>query len=252
MSEKTIDIAFKTDRGLQRPNNEDEAGSLTKTGMEVLLVADGMGGHQSGEVASRIAKETVLGVMQIEQIPSSIFRAKRLIKKAMKKANTMIHKLSSRKDEYYGMGTTIVMALVLDDITYIVNCGDSRAYAYRLRDRNLVALTTDQTVVQYLFKLGAISKEEMKTSPKRHVLMNAVGISPSIQYDLSIIHNDYDMLLLCSDGLTNMVDETEIEKIMNENKDQPAKVLADALVAAANKAGGVDNIAVSILEVKGK
>ncbi|MCI2069522.1 MAG: protein phosphatase 2C domain-containing protein [Bacilli bacterium] len=249
---KLIDIFSKTDKGLKRPNNEDEAAFLNKDGMKVLLVADGMGGHQSGEVASRIAKETIMGILDISEVPTSLFKAKHLLKKAMKKANALIHRLSSRKSEYYGMGTTAVMAIVLKENTIIVNCGDSRGYAFYADERGLVSLTTDQTVVEYLYKLGAISKDEMKTSPKRHVLMNALGIAPTVEYDVKIIPNDYTALLVCSDGLTNMVEEKDIEKLLSSGLKEGLKaetIVSQLILAALNK-GGIDNIGISLLEVK--
>jgi protein phosphatase len=145
------------------------------------------------------------------------------------------------------------MAIVLKDNTIIVNCGDSRAYAFYEDERGLVSLTTDQTVVEYLYKLGAITKDEMKTSPKRHVLMNALGIAPTVEYDVKIIPNDYTALLACSDGLTNMVDEKNIEKLLacGFKENQKAETIVNQLILAALNSGGIDNIGISILEVKG-
>jgi serine/threonine protein phosphatase PrpC len=251
MNTEDLDFYSLTDRGLKRPNNEDEAGFLYKEkGGSVLLVADGMGGHKSGEVASKIAKETILGRFKLEEMPESLFWAKLAIKKTIKKANLIIHRLSSREEQYYGMGTTLVMAIVFKESTIIVNCGDSRAYSYSLAKRKLTQLTTDQTVVEYLYKMGAITEEEIKTSPKRHVLMNALGIAPTVSYDLSIIPNDYDALLLCSDGLSNMVAIQDIEGTLFRLKDDTAETVTRTLIDEAKQAGGIDNIGVTFMEVK--
>jgi len=251
MPESKAKVYSETNKGLKRPNNEDEAGSIDRGEFQLVLVADGMGGHSSGEVASRIAKETILEEMKNIPAPKNVRVAKREIKRAIKHANTLIHKLSSKKAECYGMGTTLVMAYRQDDYTIIINCGDSRAYSFTSAEgKGLVQLTVDQTIVQYLYKLGAISKEEIETSPKRHILMNALGIDPSVSYDVSIIKNDYDMILTCSDGLTNMVTDAQLEKLINSNLDKDPESLTKILIQEALDKGGIDNIGVSILEVR--
>jgi len=159
MNLNNLSIACKSDTGNKRPNNEDEVGYLEKNDFKLLLVADGMGGHLSGEVASKMAKETLLQLFNLEDKFPTIHFAKAFIKKAMKKTNSVIHKLSASKEEFYGMGTTLVMALVTDKFTIVVNCGDSRCYT--LKDNKLNRVTTDQTVVEYLYQIGAISKQEM-------------------------------------------------------------------------------------------
>jgi serine/threonine protein phosphatase PrpC len=251
MNVSKAELFSETNVGLKRTNNEDEAGTMSRPGFDVVLVADGMGGHSSGEIASKLAKDSILASLSFEDKPKNLFHAKWMVKRIMKKANAMIHKLSSKKAECYGMGTTLVMGIVMEEITLIVNCGDSRAYSYS-SSGGLKRLTTDQTVVEYLYKLGAMSKDEIETSPKRHVLMNALGIAPSVDYDLSIINSDYEVLLLCSDGLTNMVKDERIEELIAENKDKSAAELGKILINEALANGGVDNIAVSIMEASKK
>lgn len=243
-----VSIACKTDIGNRRPNNEDEVGFLDNKDFKVLLVCDGMGGHNCGEVASKMAKEMVLSMLDSNCEFTNQYHLKTTIKKIMKKANSAIHKLSSSKDEFNGMGTTLVMAIVLKEYTAIINCGDSRCYM--LKDNKLVQITKDQTVVEYLYEIGAISKEEMKTSPKRHVLMNAMGISSSIDYDIEIIDSNYQGLLLCSDGLSNMVTDEDIEKMWVERLNNPTSSLCSDLVSKALVNGGIDNISVCVLEVR--
>lgn len=248
MNINDISIACRSDVGNKRPNNEDEVGYLDKPNFKVILVADGMGGHASGEIASKMAKEMILQLLDLNDELNSVHQIKSTVKKVLKKANQAIHKLSSTNQVYYGMGTTLVMAIITPKITAIINCGDSRCY--RLKDDKLEQLTVDQTVVEYLYQIGAISKQEMKTSPKRHVLMNAMGISPSIDYDIKFIENDYQGLLVCSDGLTNMVDDSTIEKMWVERKGLTSATICSDLVDKALVNGGIDNISVCLGEVK--
>lgn len=248
MNINNISIACKSDVGNKRPNNEDEVGYLDKSNFKVILVADGMGGHASGEIASKMAKEMTLQLLDLNDNFKSVRDIKNVVKKVMKKTNKTIHELSSSNDIYYGMGTTLVMAIVTDFTTAIINCGDSRCYC--LKDDKLSQITTDQTVVEYLYQIGAITKEEMKTSPKRHVLMNAMGIAPNVDYDIKFIDNDYQGLLVCSDGLTNMVDDQTIEKMWNQRKDVTTDSICASFVDQALVNGGIDNISVCMLEVK--
>lgn len=251
MPKSKVEIYSETNKGLQRPNNEDEAGSISREDFKVVFVADGMGGHSSGEVASRIVKEALMSGLNAMPTPKNIHQAKKSLKKIIKRANSLIHKLSSKKAECYGMGTTLVLAFRMPDFTIIINCGDSRAYSFK-KDNGvgLTQLTADQTIVQYLYKLGAISKEEIKTSPKRHVLMNAIGIDASVSYDVSIIDNDYDLILACSDGLTNMVTDSAIENTIVEDQEKSVEKLTKDLINQALENGGIDNIGVSIMEVR--
>ncbi len=248
MNMTKISIACKTDVGNKRPNNEDEVGYLNKPNFKVILVADGMGGHASGEIASKMAKEMILQLLDLNDGFKSNHDIKSSVKKVMKKTNKTIHDLSSSNDIYYGMGTTVVMAIVTDFTTAIINCGDSRCYLYK--DDKLTQITTDQTVVEYLYQIGAISKEEMKTSPKRHVLMNAMGIAPNIDYDIKFIDNNYQGLMVCSDGLTNMVDDITLQTMWNQRKEVDTSSICSSFVDQALVNGGIDNISVCILEVK--
>lgn len=248
MNINDITIACRSDVGNKRPNNEDEVGYLDKPNFKVILVADGMGGHSSGEIASKMAKEMVLQLLDLNDDLQTVHQIKSTIKKVLKKANQAIHKLSATNQVYYGMGTTLVMAIVTSKITAVVNCGDSRCYC--LKDNKLEQLTTDQTVVEYLYQIGAITKQEMKTSPKRHVLMNAMGIGPSIDYDIKFIENDYQGLLVCSDGLTNMVEDSTIEQMWIERRELTTATICSDLVDKALVNGGIDNISVCMLEVK--
>ncbi|MFA6796929.1 MAG: Stp1/IreP family PP2C-type Ser/Thr phosphatase [Bacilli bacterium] len=250
MNVNSCELFALTDIGKKRPNNEDQAGLFNGDEFKAIIIADGMGGHSAGEVASSIAVNTIIKMLSLTPKPENITKAKKMLHKIVKKANSSIHKLAISKSRYYGMGTTLVLALLLDEKTLIINCGDSRAYTYKRDGNQFKRITYDQTVVQYLYSMGSISKSEMLTSPKRHVLMNAMGISNSIDYDTYEIDNDYDLLLCCSDGLTNMVPDEDIKKIIEENIDGKIEVLTQKLMDAALDNGGVDNISISVLEAK--
>lgn len=244
---KEIEFAYLTDIGKIRKNNEDRATTLNFGAVQLLVVCDGMGGHRKGEVASELALDIVASSFENGQVPTNEYRAKKMLKRVLREANSEINKLSSADCEYADMGTTIVLALVLEDVTVICNCGDSRAYCYS-RESGLRLLTTDQTYVQYLYETGRITKEEMATHPKRHVLMNAMGINPSCTYDVLTVTNDYEALLLVSDGFSNMVSFREIEQFLA--LEARAKDKVDAMLARALANGGTDNIAINLMEVK--
>jgi protein phosphatase len=250
MNINNLELFALTDVGKKRPNNEDQAGLFNGDEFKSIIIADGMGGHSAGEVASSIAVNTIIKFFSLTPKPESVPKAKKMLHKVVRKANTSIHKLAISKSKYYGMGTTLVMALALDNSTLIVNCGDSRAYSYKRQGNKFQRITSDQTVVQYLYSMGSITKEEMLTSPKRHVLMNAMGIASTIDYDLYEIPNDYDLLLCCSDGLTNMVSDEEIKTIIEENIDDKIEILTQNLLDTALDNGGLDNISVSVMEAK--
>lgn len=250
MNINNCELYALTDIGKKRPNNEDQAGLFNGDQFKSIIIADGMGGHSAGEVASNIAVNTIIKEFSMSPKPESIAKAKKMLHKIVKKANTSIHKLAISKSKYYGMGTTLVLGLVLDETTLILNCGDSRAYIYNKQGKKFARVTSDQTVVQYLYSMGSITKEEMLTSPKRHVLMNAMGISSTIEYDLYEIPNDYDLLMCCSDGLTNMVPDEQIKEIIEQNIDDKLEVLTQRLMDEALKNGGLDNISISVMEAK--
>lgn len=239
--------------GLRRSNNEDVAGFYDSPYFSAAYVADGMGGSAEGEVASKLACDSLLDSFAQVHEGMNLAQAKKFVHKAMKKANGVIHRLSSTRQKYYGMGTTLVFALRLSDVTLIANCGDSRCYSYQAKEDRFTLLTVDQTVVEYLYRLNVISKDERDHSPRRHVLMNVLGYSPTVQYDLLVVPNkDYDELLLCSDGLTNMVEDTDISRIVAETREEGVKSTASALITAALLAGGIDNVSVALMEGKRK
>lgn len=243
-----MNYCFKTDIGVVRNNNEDSGEIFENENGDVFLaVLDGMGGHASGKTASHLA----LRELKTQILKKSHFKTKfgftSFIMKAIKKANYAVNDLGTSSIQYRDMGTTLILAAIHKDELYIFNVGDSRCYA--LDDGRLVQLSEDQTYVQFLYKTGKIKKEEMATHPKRHVLMNALGTYPSITTVNRRFKKKFSKILLCSDGLYNMVEEDVIQDVLlNEELSTESKV--DNLINLANANGGKDNIAIALWEDK--
>ena len=229
-----------------RLTNEDRSIALTNSkGDVLLLVCDGMGGQSKGDLASTIAVQTLQD--EFEKHKGSFLNklfAKIWLKNAIKKANSAIFDESARNEEYHGMGTTITAVLIVKTFIVIGQAGDSRAYI--LKDNKLLQISEDQTYVAYLYRTGQITKEEMTTHSKRHVLMNAVGIYPSLNVDITSLNYNNEAILLCSDGLYNNVSHSDIENIMKNTDSVNHKV--NQLIQISNANGGSDNIAVVVWE----
>lgn len=239
-----MDFAFKSDIGLVRPVNEDNVIiSRLDSGDIVLMVLDGMGGHSKGEKASNLAMSIILEKLKKKNKFSSMFQCKNYIVKAIRHANKEVNVLGSFNIECYGMGTTLVLGYIRKDKMLLCNIGDSRLYGY---DQELSQLSEDQTYVQFLYKTGKIKKEDIKVHPKRNVLMNALGTYPSLSVATKIIKNVPKNIFICSDGLYNLVEDDEILDILKLEVNCKTKV--ELLVEKANQKGGLDNIAVGILE----
>ena len=238
--------SVKTDPGLVRPNNEDSACIVeNKSGDLFLMVLDGMGGHCRGDAASHLPMEIISEKMLNTDKFLSYSSMKATLLKTIKKANKEVNLLGSSKLEYLDMGTTLCLVAIRKDKTLLCNVGDSRCYI--LINGQLCQVSEDQTYVQFLYKTGKIKKEEMDTHPKRHVLMNALGTYPSLSVATTEITNAYDAILLCSDGLYNMLSDQEIEDVLNiETLSTSDKI--DLLISRANKKGGKDNIAIVLME----
>lgn len=240
-------FAFQTDRGRIRRNNEDNTIALKNSDGDVLmLVLDGMGGHQKGDVASKVAIEYLQKRFESKRHFFTFFEMKNWLSHNIKKANTQVNRLAETKLEYKDMGTTLVGVMIRDKKTLLVNIGDSRAYIFK--NNEMIQISEDQTYVQFLYKTGKITKEEIKTHPKRHVLMNALGTYPGVSISMKTIKKDYQYLLLCSDGLYNTVDEHTISSIIYSSLTIEQK--CNELIRHANSLGGPDNIAVCLWEVE--
>jgi protein phosphatase len=228
-----------SDVGKVREINED--GYLISK--PVFAVADGMGGHSAGEVASAIALQTIKKSLhklpKEEDIPN-------LLVKSIQEANAAVFQRSTTEVEQRGMGTTLTVATLLKDKFYIGHIGDSRAYL--LRDGKLAQLTEDHSLVAQMVKEGMLSPQEAELHPQRSVLTRALGTEPSVQIDISTSEiRPRDKILLCTDGLTAMLSDSEIERLLNESAHP--RLICQKLIDAANEQGGTDNITVVLLEI---
>lgn len=227
--------ATATHKGRVRENNEDAifpASSGESADEVVLIVADGMGGHVAGEVASRIAINAAASteVEAADRVASG---------------NRAIREEVARDPSLEGMGTTMTLLHVQDGVAHLAHVGDSRAYM--LRDNRLAQLTDDHTVAAEYVAMGQMSADEAAGHPQRHMLTRTLGLTRFVNIDEDTVELEPgDRLLICSDGLTEMVKDDRIAKTMTHGS--PEEV-AWELVELANQAGGVDNISVVVLEV---
>ncbi len=229
----------QTDVGIKRNMNQDfvyasdqHVGALPN----LLIVADGMGGHNAGEYASRFAVEAMVDYIgQSDQTrPVSLLRG------AVEAANESVYSHAMADRSMEGMGTTLVAATIVDDCLYVANIGDSRLY---ILDDGIEQITRDHSLVEEMVRAGALTPENARTHPDKNVITRAIGISGKIRADyFDVPLNPTDIILLCSDGLTNMIEDEKILKIV-----KGAASLEDAareLINTANRNGGLDNISV--------
>jgi protein phosphatase len=222
---------WKTDTGRQRRDNEDSAFARAP----LFVIADGMGGAQAGEVASKIAVEAFQG-----ELPEQGSPEERLAERA-RAANRRIYEISRSEHERAGMGTTLTAVYVDDSDLAVAHVGDSRAYLFR--DRELGRLTQDHTLVEELVRRGKLTEEQAAEHPQRSIITRALGIDPEVEVDTwTYAARAGDVVLLCSDGLTSMISEDQITAILSNESDLDRA--AEHLIAEANEAGGRDNITV--------
>lgn len=235
-------IAARTDVGLVRENNQDSYSVCELEGGAVLaVVCDGMGGAAEGALASteavRVIKERISGRYYSSMSDISV---KSLMVSAVESANKFIYDLSLTDETYNGMGTTVVLSIISDDYIYIAYAGDSRVY--KVSDGQLIQLTKDHSVVQRMLENGEITEEEAIDHPSKHIITRAIGVDAELKVDFCQENFDRgDIILLCSDGLTNYVKTEDILRIIGE---VPFYEFADKLVNFANQNGGGDNVTV--------
>ena len=241
-------FSYRTDIGKVRLTNEDQAVALTNASGNVLLVVcDGMGGQNKGDLASSLALHTIVSSFKSRKGFSNAYFAKLWVSKAIREANRSVYEQSQSNPNYRGMGTTVTLLLIVKDVAILGHVGDSRCYFLK-NHHDLVQISEDQTYVAYLVRTGQITAEEALTHPKRHVLMNAVGIYPSASIDIQAIPYLDEIVLLCSDGLYNNVPVEDIASVLKGNDAVEQKV--NELIAIGNKNGGSDNIAVVLWEAQ--
>lgn len=238
-------IAALSDRGKMRSHNEDyyfipDGERLCDN---VLLVADGMGGHNAGDVASYIAVNAM--VDYIKQHKTDGVHLADLMANAMQYANRRLVELSEQYEQYKGMGTTMTAAWITDERIYITHIGDSRAYL--INESGIRQLTEDHSLVQEMINHGTITKDQAVNHPQRNVITRALGNEDGIEIDrIEIPYNAGDILLLCTDGLTCQLKDQEIWEICTADNELSYK--ADAMVRLANDRGGLDNITVILFQ----
>ncbi|WP_233203253.1 Stp1/IreP family PP2C-type Ser/Thr phosphatase [Chitinimonas sp. BJB300] len=252
-----LEMVGLTDPGMVRGHNEDAIDFDPAAGLVIL--ADGMGGYNAGEVASGIAttllSQGVKAAIEVmpPYLPEAMSQkpaAHRILRLEIEKANLAIFQTAQRQAQCAGMGTTLVTGLFYDNRVTVAHIGDSRLY--RLRDGLLQTLTRDHSLLQEQLDNGVITKEQAKQSQNKNLVTRAVGIDPQLDPEL----NDYEVLLgdlylFCSDGLNDMVDDEEIAKVLNSlNTDLPQA--AGQLIQMANDNGGRDNVSVILVRINRK
>ncbi len=238
---KTFSI---TDIGKKRKLNQDyvftseiSVGHLPN----LFLVADGMGGHNAGDYASRYTIETI-----VEEIGSSSNDSPVIVlEKAIQSANRLIRQKSFEDEDLSGMGTTVVAATIDDDRLCVANVGDSRLYV--INNREIKQITRDHSLVEEMVRMGGLQREQARSHPDKNIITRAIGAQDEVEIDFfQMTLSKDDIILMCSDGLTNMIDDEEIRMILQGQRDIVEK--AETLVNAANNNGGKDNIAVILVE----
>ena len=236
-----------TDTGRVRDHNEDAVGNNQSLGLAVL--ADGMGGHRGGEVASAITVSTVLDTLaeklkdvkhrEIDETNATSLESM-AVNDAIAQANANVFASSKENAHYRGMGTTVVVLLFHDDRFTVAHVGDSRLYRYR--DGKLDQMTIDHSLTQELLDNGFYTAEQAEQSMNKHLVTRAIGIEESVQIDVREDNTQPgDIYLLCSDGLTDMINDNCICQTIRDNEDDLEKIAVE-LIRESNKAGGKDNI----------
>lgn len=239
---------FKTDRGKVRQHNEDNGGIFESQNGFLCIVADGMGGHRAGDVASSMTLSYLKDSWSQAEALDTPESAEAWLKTEIQKVNTLLYEHASTHEECQGMGTTLVAALCTDRFSTIANIGDSRCYVHN--ESGFKQLTEDHSLVNELVRTGQISREDAMHHPRKNVLLRALGTEQTVAMDITtIVFEEGDSLVLCSDGLSNKVSEEEIKTIITLDEDVEAK--AERLVSMANDNGGEDNITLVILHFDG-
>lgn len=233
-----------TDVGKNRVTNQDyvycksdAVGNLPN----IFIVADGMGGHKAGDIASVTAVDAVLKSIEKSQKTDVIS----IMEEAVREANKTLYEKSKSNEEWAGMGTTLVLATVVDSTIVVANIGDSRLY---LIDDGIHQITRDHSYVEEMVSIGEIDKSEARTHSKKNIITRAIGVEEETHADFfEVQFKKGDKLLMCSDGLTNMIEDNDILSVIAGNNDIESTV--HKLIDLANDSGGKDNIAVLIAEL---
>ena len=236
---------YITDAGRVRSHNEDSVTIVKNQASEhLMIVADGMGGHRAGEVASSMVVTQIGSRFQKLSSIGSKQDAVNWLRENVREINSEIIKYSQENPEASGLGTTCVMALMTNEFLMFVNIGDSSGFV--IKNGKLKKVTKDHTLVNFLVETGDLSPEQAKNHPKKNVLMRALGASDKCELDIFDVETDVDGVLLCSDGLTNMLTVEQVEKVLNEEDIEVDEKLIK-LIKKCNVRGGLDNISIALL-----
>lgn len=241
-----LEIYSVTDIGRKRQLNQDYVFSSAKplgNMPNLFIVADGMGGHNAGDYASKCTTETIVSEIRnsFEKNPTII------IKKAIQTANKKIRETAASDENLSGMGTTLVVATVIGKYLQVANVGDSRLYI--IGKKGIRQITKDHSLVEEMIRLGGLAREDARRHPDKNIITRAIGAKDEVEPDFFTeeLHAG-DIVLMCSDGLTNMLEDREIEEIVRNEELEELIQKGDALINAANNHGGKDNIAVVLIK----
>ncbi|MFC3882623.1 Stp1/IreP family PP2C-type Ser/Thr phosphatase [Bacillus songklensis] len=237
---------FMTDRGKVRQHNEDSGGVFYNgSGSRLAVVADGMGGHRAGDVASTMTIQQLQKHWEESENISSPDAARKWMIEQVNKINEVLYNHSSEHDECKGMGTTLVAAICTDSFCTIGHIGDSRGYI--LNENGFSQLTEDHSLVNELVRSGQISREDAENHPRKNILLRALGTEERVAIDVKSIEVEQgDILLLCSDGLSNKVSDEKLKEILSA--DDTLNEKGGRLIHLANDLGGEDNITLIIVD----
>lgn len=233
-------IGIKSDVGNLRNLNEDYAEFYEDEDFKIYVVADGMGGHNAGEIASKTATKSLIKYIRdnFENINNT-----EILKKAIKHANLKVFNLAHCNETYNGMGTTLVACLITKDIIQVANIGDSSCYG--IKPNKVIKITKDHSLVQELLDSGSISKEQAINHPQKNVITRAIGTEENVEVDIfDIEKNKFNFFLMCSDGLSNEIDLEEI--LSFEIEEKYLQNICEKLIELAKSKGGRDNITVML------
>lgn len=241
-----MNVFSMTDVGRARSVNQDSvyaSGKAVGKLPNLFIVADGMGGHNAGDRASGYAVEVMVDEIRKSRERNPV----KSLRLAIEMANSKVLEEARSEEKYHGMGTTIVAATVINHVLYVANVGDSRLYL--IGKDGIYQITRDHSLVEEMIRLGNLTREEGRMHPDRNIITRAVGVDPSVKIDFFDLKlNRQDKILMCSDGLTNMLEDEEIRQLI-----QNEATLQDAgkkLVEAANRNGGRDNITVLLADTQ--
>lgn len=240
----------KTDVGQKRKNNEDSIfAKIYNKDVALYIVADGLGGYESGEVASSMLVEKISKYIEDNLrliVDYTEQKIKNVLHVALMLANNEIYRLEKTDDKYKGMGTTVVLLLKVKSQLFYISIGDSRMYYIPKNKKSITQVTIDDTYVNELIRTNVIKEDEASTHPQKHILTKAVGILKGLEFSVEMFDKKTGYMILCSDGITNMIKDEEILNIVNETEFEK---LADELIDVANKNGGTDNISAVVVQL---